>query len=153
MLNPHKTKEKLYEKILETIQSSIASTRSAIEAVKAARDNETKSSAGDKYETGRAMMQREIGRLEGQLSQHLAQQNQIKQINIHKSLKSVASGALVFSNAENYFIGIGLGKIMLDEETFFVISLASPIGKLLYNKKEGDTVNFRSKEILIEKIV
>ena len=61
-------KKKVLSACFEQVNDKIIKIERAIAAVIESRDNETKSSVGDKYETGRAMMQNEQQRLESQLS-------------------------------------------------------------------------------------
>jgi transcription elongation GreA/GreB family factor len=45
-----------------------------------------------------------------------------------------------------------LGKIEIEDEAIYCISLISPIGKALQNKKAGEKIDFQGKEILVTKI-
>ena len=62
-------KQELYKLCQTYIQQRILTAKQAIEAAQQAANNETKSSSGDKYETGRAMMQLEIEKDSAQLSE------------------------------------------------------------------------------------
>ncbi len=142
----------IYNKLLNLLDEKIESAKMTIQSAKESRDNDTKSSAGDKYETGRAMMQMEIEKSEVQLSKTLKLKRELSQINIQKENKKVAFGSLVLSNQGNYFISIGMGKVEINNKVFFAISLASPIGKLLQNKTTGEKIKFNDKEITITDI-
>ena len=61
-----KFKKLLHEKCLQNLQKNIVELNEEIASVIASRNNEEKSSAGDKYETGRATIQQEIDRLSSQ---------------------------------------------------------------------------------------
>ena len=138
--------QKIIDKKIETVKTVIKSTKEA-------RDSDTKSSAGDKHETGRAMMQIELEKNEVQLSRTLYLKNELSRINIQKEYNKVEFGSLVVTNQGNYFISIGIGKIEVNNETYFSISIASPIGNLLHNKKIGDKVQFKEREFIIQNIV
>jgi transcription elongation GreA/GreB family factor len=139
--------------IHQTLDQQTESLQSAITAAKESRDNETKSSVGDKYETGRAMVQMELEKNRVQLNKTLQLKNHISQINPQKQNNTVEFGSLVFTSAGNYFISIGMGKIEVKNESFFCISLASPMGKMLHQKKSGDKIIFQGKEIFISGIL
>ncbi len=151
------TKEELKKIIInrlhEIVDLKIKTARSAVESAKKSRNNDTKSSAGDKHETGRAMMQIELEKNELQLSKALVLKQELSQINIKKEFKKVEYGSLVITDHGKFFISIGIGKLELSKETFFVISLASPIGKLLQNKTAGEKVQFQEREITIKVII
>lgn len=146
-------KESIFKQIIKIIDERIESAKQAIQSAKESRDNETKSSVGDKYETGRAMMQMELEKNRVQLNIALKLKNELEKINLHKKFDSVEYGSLVTTSNGIYFISIGIGKLEVENETVYCISLASPIGKILHNKKAGDTFKFQGKELTIAKII
>jgi transcription elongation GreA/GreB family factor len=146
-------KESVFNQIMTIIEKRIESAKQAIASAKESRDNETKSSVGDKYETGRAMMQMELEKNRVQLNKALKMKNEMEQINLQKKYDKVEFGSLVITSNGNYFISIGIGKIEIKNNVCFSISLASPIGKVLQNKKVNDRFKFMGKEISILKIV
>ena len=153
MNNTTKIKEQILNKIIEIIDERIESTKQAIASARESRDNETKCSSGDKYETGRTMMNFELEKSRVLLNKTLNTKNELSQINLHKKNDRVTLGSLVVATNGNYFIAIGIGKIEVANETIYSISLASPIGKLLNNKKVGDKFEFQGREISITDIV
>jgi len=152
MKNPNLTKQKILTHLLESIDKNITESINTINSLKESRDNESKSTAGDKHETGRAMVQIEMDNNEMQLNKILIQKNELNKINLQKKYEKVESGGLVKTNTENYFISIGMGKLIIDDEIIYAISLASPIGMLLKDKKPGNKINFNNREIVIEEI-
>ena len=146
------TKKQLYQQLQQQIDQRVSNAQKAMKAAEDSKNNETKSSAGDKFETSRAMMQGEEERNKIQLGKALDLQRQLAQIDIHKTSKIVVLGSLVSTNQGTYFLSLGFGKIDLKGTTYFAISLASPIGQLLFGKSENEAINFRGKPILIEKI-
>jgi transcription elongation GreA/GreB family factor len=145
-------KSTIYDHILSLLHDNAAQTQRAIDATKESRNNDTKSSAGDKYETGREMMQIEIDKFEQQLGKLRLQQRELQRLQIHLTCDNVEFGALVATNHESYFISIGLGRVVMQELTCFAISLASPIGAALKDKKVGDKITFQGREIEILQI-
>ena len=57
-------KLKVVEKCLDSVQVKLSQLEVEKSKIQDSANNETKSSMGDKYETGRAMAQNEIGKLE-----------------------------------------------------------------------------------------
>ncbi len=145
-------KEQLLHKIISLLDQRTELVRVAIDSAKESRDNETKSSVGDKYETGRTLMQMEVEKNRIQLTKTESLKNELLKINLHKKFDQVEFGSLVKTSQNNYFISSALGKIEVNNEIFYCISLASPIGKLLHTKKAGDQFSFQGKEILINNI-
>ena len=146
-------KSKIYSIIEKSLVQKIEQAKSAIASAKETRDNDTKSSAGDKYETGREMMQAEIDKNEAQLSKNLQLINSIKKIDLNRKYDWVEFGSLVETNYGLYFISIANPKITIEQKDIFSVSLASPLGKALFKKQVGDKVMFNQREFIIENIV
>ncbi len=145
-------KEKVYTKIMALINERIELAQVAIAAAKESRDSETKSSVGDKYETGRTLMQQEVEKNRIQLHKAEKLKTELENINLKKKFDKVEFGSLVSDGKNLYFISTALGKIDIDEASCFCISLASPIGKALHNKTVGDEISFMGKTITIQAI-
>ena len=111
-------------------------------------NQETKSSAGDKYETGRAMMHLEKEKLASQRAEALRQKKVLDQINLSPS-PAVALGSLVQTNRGWFFVAVGLGKMSLEQEECFAISPAAPIGQALMGKVAGEACTFNGASLII----
>lgn len=146
-------KQLLVYQIGQILDTRIETANRDIELAKESRDNETKSTAGDKYETGRAMVQFELEKNSLQLNKAIQLKNELSQIDVHKKFNKAVFGSVVLTNRGNYFISVGLGKINIDNQTFYAISLASPFGKVLFNKMVGNEVSFQGKNFVITKIL
>jgi hypothetical protein len=121
-------------------------------AIRQALNEETKSTAGDKHETGRAMMQLE----QEKLSAQLAEVQQLRQVLDRTQLfdlpPGIGEGSLVLTSQGNYFIAISAGKVELEGRLYYLVSLASPIGAALAGKQAGDSVPFRGQNITIQEV-
>lgn len=146
------TKKKILQQLNFIIDKRIEELLHNIASFKESRDQDTKSSAGDKYETGRAMIQMEIDNSESQLIKNRQLKHDISKIDADIKNESINLGSLVHTNTDIYFISIGIGKINVDENPIYAISLASPIGVLLKGKKVGDTIQIQEKKIKILKL-
>ena len=135
------------------VAQRIASSEEAIRMAKESANEEGKSSAGDKYETGRAMAQLEIEKASRQLAEANKLKQALEKISVDKGGPVVASSSLVITNQGRYFISIAAGRLTVDNETWFAISAGSPLGANLVGKKEGDVVKLMGKEIVIEKVL
>ena len=146
------SKSRLYQFLQEMLSANLLESEGASAMAKESRDSETKSTVGDKYETGRAMAQIEIQKLEGQVAKIQQMQRELTMVDLSMEYKTASFGAWVETSQGNYFLSIGIGKVVLEGETAFVISMASPIGKLLQGKQVGDVVVFQGNEIRIVSI-
>lgn len=146
-------KENLYLQLQQLIDQRVANARKAMESAEDSKSSQSKSSAGDKFETSRAMMQAEEDRNTVQLARALALQNDLAKVNRFAVSETAVLGSLVMTNKGPYFLSIGIGKVKVDTTTYFAISLESPIGQLLFGKKVGEKINFRGNNIVIKEIL
>jgi hypothetical protein len=153
MNTPIELKLAILKELHTIVDNKIEVAKKAIVSAKEARDSDTKSSAGDKYETTREMMQIEIDKSEVQLSNAIHLKAELNRIIVPKVYIKVEHGALIYTTQGNYFLSIGLGKLVISDEIIYAISIASPIGSILQNKKAGDSVLFQGKEIIITTIL
>ena len=145
-------KSKLYEALLERIDAQIETLDNAVKSVHESKANETKSSAGDKFETGRAMLHLEQDKLELQLNNTYKSKNKLAALKSIVPSENIGVGNLVYTNKGTYYISIGIGKLILEGTTYFIISADSPIGKLLVGKSKGDSVSFNGNKIEIVEV-
>jgi len=135
----------LQEKV-DAAQREIISTRDSF-------TSDTKSSAGDKHEVGRAMVQQELDKLEEQHAKLIALQQELARVPLERTFDHVAFGSLVTTDQGTYFVAIGLGRIEFDGGNCFAISLVSPIGQALKDRRVGEQVIFNGKSITVRHIV
>lgn len=135
-------KAKITDKI-QYFENLIAETR--------ASNNDTKSSMGDKYETGREMLQQEINNLQRQLNEVLNQQAVLQKITSDPSEK-VQSGALVKTNKGLFYISASMGEIVFENQKIMTVSAESPLVKVMYGKKTGESFTVNSIYQTIENI-
>jgi len=151
-MNKFQIKEALYSACEEDTENRINAIDKNLKSIAESRNNETKSSAGDKYETGRAMLQIEEENSKTQLSQALRVKNQLRKINGKKESRIVELGSLVTTTNGEYYLSIGLGKITLNNQDYYCVSAISPIGQKMMNKKPGDEIEFNGTKIKIKEI-
>jgi transcription elongation GreA/GreB family factor len=145
-------KKEIHQKLMEQLEVQIQQAKHDWVLAKESRDSDTKSSAGDKYETGREMMQREMDKLSASVDISNQQLQKLKALDPLKSTDFVTQGSLIETNFETYYMAIGMGQMQIASETIFVISPESPLGALLTGKKVGDTIELRGRQINIKQL-
>ena len=145
-------KEELYKSCIKFIDDRLLTVTTTISDIQNSLQSETKSSAGDKHETGRAMLQLEREKAGHQLAEIEKQKEILQNINIESKHQRVAFGSVVFTSKANYFIAISAGEISLKDCKIYAISVATPMAQLLLSKSVGDTVQFRDDVFTITKI-
>jgi hypothetical protein len=148
-----KTKEVLFKqceaflnKRLQTVEAVISSNQKALQS-------ETKSSAGDKHETGRAMLQLEMEKAGQQLAGIMQMKDTLAKLAVLKTSKNACLGSIIVTDKVCYFLSISAGQLVVADKIYFAISISSPMGTLLLGKQENEEVVFNGKIILINGII
>lgn len=142
-------KEHLYQLCLSFIEQRIQTAETALTQAREASNDDTKSSAGDKYETSREMMQQDIDRNKRLLIDAEENRKVLETVGMAVVTDNIRGGSLVYTNQGIFYISISAGQLQSAGETVFAISAASPIGKLMLGKKKGDEFSFNGKNYLI----
>lgn len=146
-------KSSLYQLCLNFIEERIQTAEIALKQAREACNDDTKSSAGDKYETSREMMQQDIDRNKRLLIDAEENQKVLNSLKDAPFSETARNGSLVYTNNGNFYLSISAGQLHLDKEIFFAISAVSPIGKLLLGKQKGDQFDFNGKKYQIKEVV
>ena len=117
--------------ILQSVKIKIAEKISKLETLieeTRSSNNDTKSSMGDKYETGREMLQQEINNLQIQLNENRSHENILKSLNSNPH-KMSGLGSLVQTDAGFFYISVSAGEILHEKIKIFAVSADSPVAK------------------------
>ena len=143
-----KIKKKLQKACVLFVEDRLITITNSVESNKKALFSETKSSAGDKHETGCAMLQLEMEKA----NQQLVSINQMKAVlykmGVENTSHRICLGSLIVTNKGSYFLAISAGKITIDSVDYYAVSTNSPIGEQLLGKKVGNKISFNQAEIL-----
>lgn len=142
----------LHQACLNRIDQRIVLAQKAMDDIQESANQETKSSAGDKYETSRAMMQQEKDKHADQLDQAQELRRQLELLDPSITQAQIQTGSLVQTNEGQYYLSVSLGKMVLDNQTVFVLSAAAPLGQALRHKRIGDKIVFQNRSIEIMSI-
>jgi hypothetical protein len=145
-------KRQLHQSCIAIISERISAAKQAMDDAQASANQEEKSSAGDKYETGRAMAQIARDQAAQQLDEALQLKNVLDRISTIASTDKISLGSLVITDQNRFYISISLGKIEIEGIEYFVVSPFSPVGKLLFNKKANDIIVFNQQQETISMI-
>ncbi len=146
------TKEILYQFCEEFVQERLSRSQQNIKENQESLSSETKSSAGDKHETGRAMLQLEREKLGQQLEEVEKMAIILSRISIKHKARTIVLGSLVQTSKSEYFLAVSAGEFTKGAKSIFCISGGTPIGQLLLGKSIGDVVTFNGDKIRIAKI-
>jgi len=151
-----KLSDTLYQLCLEFIDNRIKNIRNTISETQASADEESKSSAGDKYETGLSMMQLDMEKQAEQLQEAIRTRNSLEQVKMLDEMNghsgSIRPGNAVETNNGNFYLAISAGQLKINGQTYFAVSPATPIGSKLMGLKIGDSFSFNGKDYKVNKI-
>ncbi len=139
------TKEQVLHQCRATVEDRTKALQAELEKVKASAQEETKSSMGDKYETGREMMMQESNKLNERLEVLLRQTAALSAID-GEAHAVVKSGSLVQTDQGIYFISVALGVLEIKKVKVFVVSPVAPLVRELIGKAEGDVIQFNGRK-------
>ena len=142
-------KQQLIQACSDYLKNKINSLNTIINEVKESSNSESKSSAGDKHETSKAMMQLEIEKLGTQLKESELQLAEFEKINFNKKFQTIEQGSLVETNKGFFLIAGSIGKITVDDKMVFVISNRSPLAVVFADKQQKDSLSFNGMEYTI----
>jgi hypothetical protein len=146
-------KKELYKQCLDYVQKRMEAAQLAIDEAQKASSDDTKSSAGDKYETGREMMQQETNRNMVQLNEANKLKIALNKINPDTVTTKAGTGSLVFTNNGNFYIAVSAGVLKVNNKSYFAISSASPIGLRLNGQKAGGKFKLNDKIYHIKQVI
>ena len=141
------TKPTLHALCHAFIEQRISAARTAMQAAQESSSSETKSSAGDKYETGREMANAERDRNAAHMQQAQQLQAELARINPELPCDTVRPGALVSTSLGRFYISISAGK--LDGQEVFAVSAAAPVAVALKGLRAGQEAHFNGKTVRV----
>ncbi len=133
-------KERVFNALTDILKSRYRAMQEAWSVLLESNQQEGKSSAGDKHETGTAMIHLEFEQMGRQVEEMRRQLEEVYQFCPENCMVSdqVVKGSLVTTNIGLFYMVTGFGKLQLAEGEVFVIGKSSPAGQGLFGKSVGD---------------
>jgi len=138
-------KNKVHQQALKLVQTKLLELEAHYRDLQEGQSSNTKSTAGDKHDTEREMVEVELNNYSRQIQTQKQNLNSLKSIDPARKNK-VEQGALVQTENGWFYLSIPLGKIDLEGEKVWLISLASPMGQALNGKKTGEKFELNGVE-------
>jgi len=136
----------------DVVEKRFSKIKQTIAGIEESLAEESKSSAGDKHETGRAMLQIDRENAGKQLLEIEKLQQLVRKIDINSKSDYARLGSLVYTNQATYFISISIGAVVVGKTNYICVALNSPIGQLLSGKKKSDAFMFNEKEFKVKSV-
>lgn len=145
-------KQQLYKKCEDYVKERMGHILEAQQLLKESAATETKSSAGDKHETGRAKIQLEEDKLAKQLAEAKKLGELLKKVDPLLSCEKAVLGSLITTDQGTFYICISMGKVKAGKKEYFIVSATSPIFEAMKGKNLGDVLSVNGQNYQIKKI-
>lgn len=132
------------------LEQKLTEIRNELEQLQLDLTSESKSTAGDKHETGRAMIHLEVEKCVGRIKEAENMLAAWDRIDFNRSYDSVQPGALVQTDNGLFLISVPFGRIEFSGESLYLISPASPLGKRMDQKSGHEVIDLNDKKFAIE---
>lgn len=142
-------KESLLKFCWDYVNNRASRLKKQSDALQESLNSETKSTAGDKHETGRAMVQLEQEKLAQQFQELERVREVLKKIDIDRKSSTIRLGSWVKTSFAEYYIAISAGSFEKEGTKVYCISTSSPIAQLLMGKCKGEEFVFNGNSHLI----
>ena len=136
-----------------TMSSDVDSARQQFYNLKGSLEGESKSTAGDKHETGRAMVQLEMEQAANRLSRLEGMMRDWSRLQPELGRKDVRPGALVDTSMGCFVIGVAWGAFNLREGAAWrAIGSDAPIALAMSGMEAGSVIDFRGRSVVIHAV-
>lgn len=145
-------KKKVIDHTLGRLKEKHRDLKIEMEKLVASSAEETKSSMGDKYETGRAMVMQEQEKIADRIDQVQDQMNRLLAIDVNKIFQEVQFGALVITDKAYFLVSISHGLVQLDQTPVFLVSPTAPVAQAMLGKEVKSSFSVNKLTHLIRAI-
>jgi hypothetical protein len=140
-------KRELRDACIGILQKRVDTSALAMQQAQESANSDDKSSAGDKYETGRAMGQRDHAMHAAQMQQAKQELALIRSLPLDQLHTHAGMGSVVVCRDYLFFIALGLGFIETGGRKVALLSAQAPLASALKMKKKGDTFLLNGKPV------
>lgn len=151
-MNAKAIKSALLNHCQEQVSKRYTKIKQTISDIEESLLEESKSSSGDKHETGRAMLQIDRENAGRQLMEIEKIMAILPRIDVNASSDYARLGSLVYTEKFIYFISLSVGAVSVEEKQYLCVALNSPIGMQLSGKRADDTFELNGMISTIQKV-
>ncbi len=145
-------KQDLLQVCIDYVNKRINNYKLEMDIIKDSIENNDKSNDDDD-DAGNGKLLNDLEKNSQHLNEALKMLEVLKLINPKIQNESAVLGSIVYTQSNVFFLSVSVGKIDLENSNYFAISLQSPIGALLLNKKKGDQIMFNGTNYTITNII
>ncbi|HUP14404.1 MAG TPA: hypothetical protein VM187_19410 [Niastella sp.] len=142
-------KQRLKQAGITVIEQRVAAAQQLMQEAQQSANQEGKSSAGDKYETARAMGHLQKDMYARQFAEQAKERAALQAVNVDTLYEHVSTGSYIQCEKNAFFIAAGLGKQEIEGKMIFFLSPQAPLALLIQHKKVGDHFVFNNTHTII----
>lgn len=146
------TKQKLLQICNERVEKRINDYKEEINLIKdSIESNDKGNSEGD--DSGSGKLLNDLEKNMGYLNDAKKTKEYLSNIKTNVESTDAILGSIVKTNIMNFYISTSIGKIDIEDNTYYAISVNSPIGQLLINKSVNASFEFNQNKYVIAEII
>ena len=143
-------KKKIYNTCMRILEENAETARQTMNQIQ--QDANEAEQEHDVFDGSRSELLRERDIYAEQLQKAVDEIQILKKVSFDGLEEQVEFGAVVITNRQNMFIALGLGKVEVDNQTYFVISKDVPVYKAMEGMKAGDKFTFNNMDFEIKDV-
>lgn len=147
-----KIKQQLVELCTQYADKRVLGYKNEIELIKESIENNDKVS-NEEDDSGNSKLLDDLEKNMNYLNDANKMREQLKLMRPNLVSDSVVLGSLVKTDSITFFIALSMGKVEVEGSEYYIISLASPLGQLLKNRKKDDEFQFNEKRYIIQEVL
>lgn len=146
------TKQKLLQVCMERADKRITDYKEEINLIKDAIESNDKAGS-DEDDSGNEKLLSDLQKNNSYLINARNNREFLNQIKTNIHYDTAVLGSIVRTDSMHFYLATSIGKIDLENEIYYAISLNSPIGQLLKNKRAQDRFEFNQTKYIIKEII
>lgn len=145
------TRYQVFDALKSQLTAAVNEGECHLSSLQDALASESKSTAGDKHETGRAMIHQEMHQVNGTLQRSRAALQELTRMQSSSETPlRVTSGVLVETNGPWVLVGLPFGKLDVEGTLVLGVSSEAPLAKSWSGAELGDEVRMGPSTFLIK---
>ena len=145
MINSSELKQRLYQHCMSYVDELIDRAQRGLHDAQKSANHEQKSSAGDKFETHRAMMHLQAESFIRRLNEAQALAEELQQLKL-QTFNAVRLGALFETDTGFFFAAISAPVCEIEGIKYTCLSKQAPFYKAIQGSKVGDGIEWKNKQ-------
>lgn len=147
-----KLKQEFLDICLQDVSKRISNYKNEISFIKDSIESNDKIS-DEEGESGNSKLLEDLEKNLNYLNEAQKIREYLNRINPNVVSEFVVLGSIVITDSITFYIAISKGKVTVNDEDYYIISIQSPIGQLIKSQSVGYQFEFNGKSYKIKNIL